>query len=86
MLGPRFMVLKQIALSGSHQLLTLRSDICLSKMFVAKQQHLNSRDSYNLSCIKDRVERDWERKYHPCISAVLIEAYFLTRGLNINNS
>ncbi len=34
----------------------------------------------------DRVEEGLETevpsKYHPCISSVLIEAYFLTRGLN----
>ena len=43
-----------------------------------------------ITLIIDRVEEGLETevpsKYHPCISAVLIEAYFLTRGLNMNNS
>ncbi len=38
----------------------------------------------------DRVEEDWKRKYLEVPSVylrgVLIEAYFLTRGLNMNNS
>ncbi len=39
-----------------------------------------------ISMDREGLETEVPSKYYPCISAVLIEAYFLTRGLNMNNS
>ncbi len=41
---------------------------------------------YTIDRVEEGLETEVPSKYHPCISAVLIEAYFLTRGLNMNNS